>query len=263
MAEARKPQMGADAANTALGSMSLGGEAAPLEYRLIDTVTGCAESLGALIAVGAPVAVDYEGVNLCRDGVLCLVQVAPRRGPVLLIDIETLGDHAFGDGRLRELLESENIVKICYDCRSDADALHHLHGTTPTKLWDVQVAYCSKRDRESRRGRDPFVKGLSKAIEDCPGLTANDKIKLQALKATGTKLFDPKKGGSYEVWQSRPMDPVLQTYAAADVRYLHAMRDAWGKYVTRDMFSITARRVQKAVQGVSAARGRHMAKKDF
>jgi exonuclease 3'-5' domain-containing protein 1 len=252
----------ANATTAALGSLSLGAPAGALEYLLLDTVAACTESLGALIALGAPVAIDYEGVNLCRDGVLCLVQVAPRRGPVLLIDIEVLGDAAFGGGRLRELLESEEIIKICFDCRADSDALFHLHHTTPTKLWDVQVAYCSKRDHQSCR-RDPYVKGLGKAIEDCPGLTASEKSRLQALKVTGRRLFAPEQGGSYEVWKTRPMNPILLTYAAADVRHLHDMRDAWDKFMTRDMYSVTAGRVQKAIKGKSAARGRHMAQKDF
>jgi|AntAceMinimDraft_5_1070358.scaffolds.fasta_scaffold42523_1 exonuclease 3'-5' domain-containing protein 1 len=120
-------------------AIQLGKQDAPPDHVFLNTVAACAKSLGALIARGAPVAVDYEGVNLCRDGSLCLVQVAPRHGPVLLIDTFTLGQHAFGAGRLRELLESEDIVKICFDCRADSDALYHLHDTTPTKLWDVQV----------------------------------------------------------------------------------------------------------------------------
>jgi exonuclease 3'-5' domain-containing protein 1 len=109
------------------------------KYLLLDTLAACEKALGSLLSLGQPVAVDYEGVNLCRDGALCLTQIAPRRGPVLLIDNETLGDSAFGAGRLRELLESDAVVKICYDCRADSDALYHLHNTTPTKLWDVQV----------------------------------------------------------------------------------------------------------------------------
>ena len=254
---------GADAITTALGSLSLGKPVGPPEFLLLDTVAACAEALGELIELGEPVAVDYEGVDLCRDGVLCLVQVAPRHGAVLLIDIEALGDAAFGDGRLRELLESQDIIKICFDCRADSDALYHLHHTTPAKLWDVQVAYCSKLDQQSHRGRDKYLKGLGKAIQDCPGLTASEQSRLQALKVAGLRLFAPEKGGSYEVWKARPMNPILLAYAAADVRYLHDMRDAWGSFMTRDMYSITIGRVQKAIHGEYAAEGRHMGLKDF
>jgi hypothetical protein len=126
----------------------------------------------------------------------------------------------------------------------------------------AQVAYCSKRDQQSRR-RDPFVKGLGKAIEDCPGLSSSNKLRLIALKDTGRRMFVPKLGGSYEVWRTRPMDATLLEYAAADVRYLHDMRDAWATFVKGNMYDITAGRVQTAIHGTTSARGQHMARKDF
>jgi|AntAceMinimDraft_1070359.scaffolds.fasta_scaffold48328_1 hypothetical protein len=126
----------------------------------------------------------------------------------------------------------------------------------------VQVAYCSKRDQQANN-TDSYLKGLGMAIDDCPGLTQSTKSRLTALKDTGRKMFAPEHGGSYEVWRTRPMDATLLDYAAADVRYLHTMRDAWRGFVCGDMYSITAGRVQKAIHGRTAARGPHMAMKDF
>lgn len=90
---------------------------------LLDDAAVCGIRIGALIAAGAPVAVDFEGVNLCRQGKLCLAQVATAAGQVFLLDVETLGESCFARGRLRELLESPAVVKIGYDCRADSDAL--------------------------------------------------------------------------------------------------------------------------------------------
>ena len=79
---------------------------------------------------------------------------------VYLFDISTLGRAAFRSGLKahhnrtcaftnfmiqrsstapqwhdgQELLESVDVVKLFYDCRSDADALHHLHGVQLTNV---------------------------------------------------------------------------------------------------------------------------------
>ena len=55
---------------------------------------------------------DFEGVDLCRDGELCIVQLAPLGGDTVLVDICALGERAFGEGRLRELFESEDVLKV-------------------------------------------------------------------------------------------------------------------------------------------------------
>jgi exonuclease 3'-5' domain-containing protein 1 len=83
------------------------------------------------------------------------------------------------------------------------------------------------------------LKGLGVAIKDCPGIPASERLRLDALKKAGTKLFAPERGGSYDVWRDRPMPPVLIEYCALDVRYLHTMRDAWASYLPHErMLSI-------------------------
>ena len=137
-----------------------------------------------------------------------------------------------------ELLESTRVLKIGFDGRADSDALWHLHSTRLKNLWDVQVAYCTKRDRDSGR-RDRYLEGLGVAIQDCPDIPASERLRLDALKQAGTKLFAPERGGSYDVWRDRPMPPVLIEYCALDVRYLHTMRDAWASYLPHErMLSI-------------------------
>jgi hypothetical protein len=53
-------------------------------------------------------------------------------------------------------------------------------------------------------------------------------------------------------------------YAAADVAHLHAMVAAWGDVVRADeMRQITSRRLHEAINGAKAAKGPHMAQRDF
>ena len=131
-------------------------------------------------------------------------------------------------------------------------------------LYDIQVAYCTKRDQTFYRGRDRFVKGLKSALEDCPGLSYETRRELEETKTNGIARFAPEKGGSYAVWKERPMDPALIRYAAADVRFLHTMYDAWATFVPVEaMVEISSARVSKAILASMPAKGKHMALKDF
>ena len=58
---------------------------------------------------------------------------------------------------------------------------------------------------------------------------------------------------------------LLPTFSTGltNVRHLHDMRDAWGEFMPCDMYSVTAGRVQRAIHGAAAAKGRHMAQHDF
>ena len=221
------------------------------DYVLIDDVKTCARVLGALLddespTQGEEVAVDFEGVNLCRTGELCLAQVARRSGPVLLLDIVTMGaEEAFEAGRLRELLESECVLKIGYDGRADADALFHRHACMMCNFYDVQVAFGLWRDAKNDRW-DPFVKGLKRAMEECTSIEPAQKKEMAALQDEGRCIFAPERGGSYEAWMTRPMDKRLMEYAAADVQHLHAMKDEWGSHVDlEDVIFIATERIKE------------------
>ena len=43
---------------------------------LIDSLKTCAEAMGVLIDRAEPVAVDFEGIALSREGRVCLAQIA-------------------------------------------------------------------------------------------------------------------------------------------------------------------------------------------
>ena len=137
---------------------------------LLDDHRSCARAMSELIERKEPVAVDFEGIALSRTGKLCLAQVAPKGGPVYLVDVTALGSDAFGAGRLGELLESTAVLKLIFDCRGDSDALYHQYGVRMRHLYDVQVVYCLKGDQDTNAGRrGRYLLGLRKALADCPG----------------------------------------------------------------------------------------------
>ena len=234
-------------------------------YLLVDDASLCREHVGRLLDSQQDVALDLEGVNLSRDGRLCLIQLAESDpdAPVLLIDIVTLGEEAFGHGRLRELLESSNVAKLVYDPRSDCDALYHLHGTTLSNVVDVQVLQSLENDSP----HDRFVKGLAKALERYSGLTDAERKEADRIKQEGIGLFVPEKGGTYEVWVDRPLSRELLEYAALDVRHLHGMAKVWGAEPgsERRKRAIEAAdsRMEKERTAVTVIKGREKAFKDF
>lgn len=240
-------------------SLSVETETKPV---FVDDPGELAKICSALLLSGEDVAVDFEGVDLCRHGELCIAQLATKEN-VWIVDVHTMGEKAFDDGRLRELLESRSVMKIGYDGRADSDALFHLHKTRMTNMYDLQITSCVRQDAEERR-RDRFVHGLGKATDVYLRTTGERAPIGEAAKKKGRALFSPDMGGSYDVWKKRPLDPALMEYAAGDVKILHNMKAAWLKYSSEsDNTSASAIRREKAIKGSAAAKGRHMAMKDF
>ena len=231
---------------------------------VLDTTEATAKVVLQLLQAKAPIAVDFEGVDLCRRGELCLVQMS-NGTTTWLVDITTLGQAAFEEegGKLRELLESKDVLKVGYDGRADADALRHLHQTGLAPLYDVQIASCKRQDADQGR-RDPFVHGLGKSMGRFLDGDTQRAAELHRIKTKGLKLFAPEHGGSYEVWKERPLKPDLIKYAAADVALLLEMKTAWETCSPESInVAMAERRLAKAVGGASAAKGKSMARKDF
>jgi exonuclease 3'-5' domain-containing protein 1 len=214
---------------------------------LIDSLKTCAEAMGVLIDRAEPVAVDFEGIALSREGRVCLAQIAStdESEPVYLVDIVALGADAFGVGRLGELLSSETLVKLIFDCRSDREALQHQFGVALNQVYDIQVVYCMRCDEVAghRVGR---LRGLRAALGDCPGLDSEARRKLEETKDAGSKMFIEEDGESSDAWERRPLPPELVDYAAVDVRYLHAMYKEWRHFMKQGkMDKVVAKRKRK------------------
>jgi hypothetical protein len=170
-------------------------------------------------------AVDFEGVKLCRHGALCLVQMTCSDDPTLVyvLDIHMLGKRAFTmmtpDGTsMKTILENEAIRKVWFDPRNDVDALYHQFGIMPRGIFDLQLAEVA--DRRNRGLNVHFVQGLHKCLTQCPALQSEQKVFAEKINSLGKSLFEPQNGGTYEIFQQRPLNPVILVYAAHDSRYM-------------------------------------------
>jgi hypothetical protein len=61
-----------------------------IQYMIIDTVPICQKICERI--TGGQIAMDIEGIDLCRTGTICIIQVAVEDDPVVkLFDITVLG----------------------------------------------------------------------------------------------------------------------------------------------------------------------------
>jgi len=214
--------------------------ASPFRVHLIDSFGGLVKLLlhledicsASSDALGATLAVDFEGLKLCRHGALCLVQMTCSDDPrlVYVLDVHTLGRKAFTMQTLqgtcmKAILEEQNIRKVWFDPRNDVDALYHQFDIMPRGIFDLQLAEVAVR--RSRGLNVNYVQGLYKCLTLCPELQSEQKLFAKRINDMGKGLFEPQLGGSYEIFQRRPLNPVILVYAAHDSRYMLVLHEQY------------------------------------
>lgn len=164
---------------------------------------------------------DIEGVNLSRNGSIPIIQLyALPKIHIFLIDIHVLQGQAFDtpnelETTLRSVLESNSIPKVFFDVRNDADALFAKYQISMQGVHDVQLLEVAARKFPKTR-----VAGLARCIENDTPLTAKAKEAWKATKQAGLALFATELGGTYEVFNDRPLRKDIVDYCTQDVVYL-------------------------------------------
>ncbi|CAI7632888.1 unnamed protein product [Penicillium discolor] len=173
--------------------------------------------------------IDLEGVNLSRHGSISVIQIyVLPLDETYLVDIYTLKEKAFlqpafNNGQtLMDILESPRIPKVFFDVRNDSDVLFHhfnvkLAGVIDLQLLELATRYYSKK----------YVSGLAKCIDRDAPLTAHEMRTWKASKEKGLKLFAPERGGSYDVFNVRPLPDDIKEYCVKDVQFLPKL---WFQY---------------------------------
>jgi len=174
------------------------------------------------------VAVDFEGKASSsgwnRYGSLCLMQVTMHDRPdhTYVLDVSALGQRTFklatpNGMSIRRLLEDQNIRKVWWDCRNDADVLWNNFQILPRGVIDLQLAEVAQRRSTGIEVR--YCCGLQKALLQSPSLTQQQKAFADLIDQCGKQLYEPNYGGNYEAFEQRPIHPTILIYAAHDTRY--------------------------------------------
>ena len=235
---------------------------------VIDTEAGMqdfVESLSDLPTIPPSLYIDIEGVNLCRHGMISIIQVyVLPHDRTYLIDVFTLRDNAFvhmpskKGTTFKDILESSDIPKVIFDVRTDSDALYGLYNIHLSGAQDLQLM-----ELATRPGRREFVSGLQNCIRNDASLTYEERTKWANSKQTGRSLFAPECGGSYEVFNERPIQERIIQYCAQDVQFLpmlwkvydSKLRWPWHERVKRE----TASRIHCSKSPDYVSKGRHLA----
>lgn len=114
-----------------------------------------------------------------------------------------------------------------WDVRNDCDALYHHFQVRLQNVYDLQVLELALR--RSRYENTRFVHGLGKSMDTFQLATPA----WTGVKNAGVALFAPEKGGSYEVFETRPLSPELVLYCAQDVLLLFHLENAMRARVGR------------------------------
>ena len=176
---------------------------------------------------------DIEGINLGRHGSISIIEllVAPQNH-VYLIDVHVLRALAFSTKSVttgetfQSILESPSIPKVFFDVRNDSDALHGHFGIRLAGVVDLQLLENATRPG----GRRTFVSGLMRCIERDAPMTYAEKEAWQVTKERGRRLFAPELGGSYAVFDVRPVTQQIREYCVQDVLFLPGL---WTTYMAR------------------------------
>ncbi|RVD81593.1 uncharacterized protein DFL_009450 [Arthrobotrys flagrans] len=202
---------------------------APPESTFVDTPEAISTLLSLIPRDPNPlpsIYIDLEGVDLCRSGSISILQLFISTIPhIYIIDIHTLGNVAFttpsstdASVTLKSILEDPSIPVVFYDIRSDNDALYHHFNIHISNVIDLQLYELATRDGFANNRR--YLHGLSKAILANANLSAWEAARMDQVKQRGLGLFAPEKGGSYEVFNRRPLPGELLEYCVQDVQYL-------------------------------------------
>lgn len=194
---------------------------------------------------------DIEGQKLGRYGTMSILTLyLSPDDTVYLIDVFTLQSLTFTNTNrkgtcLKGILESPTIPKGFFDIRNDSDALFSLFGIHVDGIHDIQLMELAQRPGSKRS-----LGGLARCIgtDVTKNTVADLSAATQAFRAkkAGEKLWNPRRGGSYAVFDARPIAPAIISYCCADVVMLPRLWDAYMRALSGDSQLLWRRRVKEA-----------------
>ncbi|XP_040997444.1 egalitarian protein homolog isoform X2 [Juglans microcarpa x Juglans regia] len=172
---------------------------------------------------------DCEGVDLCRHGTLCIMQLA-LPDAIYLVDAIQGGEMLMR--ACKPALESAYITKVVHDCKRDSEALYFQFGIKLNNVVDTQIAYSLIEEQEGRtRSPDDYISFV--------GLLADPRYCISYLEKEEVRVLlrqDPK------FWTHRPLSEQMVRAAADDVRFLlHIYHKMMEKLNQRSLWYLAVR----------------------
>lgn len=152
------------------------------------------------------VSFDCEGINLGLKGVLTLCQIATLNGEVYILDIMAC-PNMIVEGKIKDLLESENVTKVIHDCRNDSVNLYNQFDITLKNVFDTQAAHAVLQLQQQNV---PVYKVKNLSLN---ALCELYNAPMNPMKEQLKNVY--KRDQRY--WARRPLSKDMIIYAASDV----------------------------------------------
>ncbi|XP_064486922.1 egalitarian protein homolog [Ornithodoros turicata] len=176
--------------------------------RIVTRTKDCEAVVRRLMGLSA-VAVDAEGVNLGPKGPVTLLQAGTATGEVYIFDLQST-PQLMNEGKLKDLLESTNVVKVMHDCRNDSVALAQQFGIQLRNVFDTQAAHAVLQQQDAGR---PVHKVKNVSLNTLCALYGGPqnprKEQMKSLYRRDQKF-----------WSRRPLTEDMVFHAAFDVHCL-------------------------------------------
>ncbi|KAL9586574.1 MAG: hypothetical protein Q9212_000826 [Teloschistes hypoglaucus] len=176
--------------------------------------------------------INLEGIDLSRYGTISILPLfAVPEDRIYLLDVHTLGEQAFqttgadGQTTLQSILGSASIPKVFFDVRQQSDALYAHFGIRLAGIEGLQLMQLRRRPRLCMV--DNKLQMLDHCISNHPGMGREHRRAWEAVKENASRWFDPALGGTYEVFNSRPLPAEILAYC---IQKVHFMPRLWGFY---------------------------------
>ncbi|XP_006644259.1 uncharacterized protein LOC102701212 [Oryza brachyantha] len=164
---------------------------------------------------------DCEGVDLCRHGALCIMQLAFPNA-VYLVDAIDGGKELIQ--ACKPALESEYVTKVIHDCKRDSEALYFQFGIKLHNVMDTQIAYSLLEEQEGKkRAHDEYISFVHLLADPryC-GMPYPEKEEVRTLLRQ-----DPN------FWTNRPLSQMMMRAATDDVRFLLSIHEKMMEKLTK------------------------------
>ncbi|KAI4604697.1 hypothetical protein J4E80_010963 [Alternaria sp. BMP 0032] len=218
---------------------------ATVNHEMLDTPQAIVELIDKLMsihearddALDRPVIhISLEGVNLGRSGTISIITLLIHESPssqhTYLIDVQRLGTQTFStasaNGKtLKHILEDEKTPKVFFDVRIDSAALFAFYGIALEGVQDVQLMESAARETTESR---EYLTGLAHYMAQSRGIGSFHQYTIWSRnQEAGEQLFRPELGGSYDVFNKRPLPDDIVKYCVGRVKCLPELRNKlWG-----------------------------------